>query len=123
VAEHQSAVRLAAPLARVIPAAALAARRVRNGVSVQTETSLVCQGSWLRLLGNRMTIQVDVSGVDGDATVKVVGSSFGVGPVADWRCRSDVETFVRLLAKQLDEWALVEPAAPAAMPPPAPGSA
>jgi hypothetical protein len=104
MASYETTMTLPVPLASVVPAAAVAARAVDNGIRLQTPQTLICQGSWLRLVGNRATIRVDVWGQDGAAVVKVVTSMFGWGPIATTLCRADTDTFCRHLVQTLQRW-------------------
>lgn len=119
--EYATTFTLPVPLTSVVPAAALAAKAVNNGVKLQTLQTLVCKGSWIRLIGYPVTIRVDVWGTDGAAVVSVVGSSFGIGPIVNRTCRKDVEKFCGHLVRTLQQWGAQVPQAPVGAPPVAAG--
>ena len=72
---------LPVPVLAVVPAGIQAAGVVSKSILGQSPTNLTIKGSLLRLIGYPVTIKMTVWGVDGAASVRLEGSSFGFGPI------------------------------------------
>jgi hypothetical protein len=122
MSSYETTLILPVPVAAVVPAGLHATAAVGKGVKRQEATYLECKGSWLRLVGYRVTIRLYAAGVDGQAQVRIVGSNFGFGPLNSSPCRKEVEQFRDQLVRVLQYWstqgaALAQPAPPSSGPP------
>jgi hypothetical protein len=120
VSSFQTTFTLPVPVASVVPAGVLAAAAVGKGVRNQQPYSLICKGSWLRMLGYPVTLKMQVAGVDGAAVIHIDATNFGFGPINSGACKHETEQFWARLVEILQQWSAQAAAMAAATPPPAP---
>jgi len=94
-----------APVAQVVPAAVYAANALGHKVQNQGPYAMKCQTSLMRIVGNRVTIEIQVGGIDGAAQISIRASNFGLGPIQTGVCRDEANKLIASMVGILQGWA------------------
>ena len=104
MSSYSSSWTVPAPVANIIPAAVYAAPTVGMKVQAQTPYSFKCR-SGLTFTTYPVTLEINVSGVDGAATISMNAHNFGFGPLQTGACRDRVTKLFGAMSNILQAWA------------------